>query len=631
MMTDSRDAKIELIKKSYNQEKIADIAKNDPDWHVRIVAVEHVNNENVLKEIVNTELTSSVAIKAMENINDIEFLSGICLNHPDSYLRLACINRISDESLFPKEELASLLDGMLLNDSDEYVLKSVCENPNLVNQKVLIEAAKSTDSELLKRSAIKKIINEDILTDFALNDKNPYVRREAILNPNLVSLNALYEIIRLDDNEFNRIMAIYKIPNKESLLEMVFKKPLQYRLSEIAQNTTFSLNDYFLNILKNGSDEYKRQVAVNFITDEDVLEDIISNEANDSIRADAIGNKNFANQTVLEKLISCESNAEILFEVVCKIESQDALTEYVRNHLEYNEVIVKAVSRLNDLELLEKLVVSSDSRIRLESVRRISKIENSRYILRNVALTEDEAEICFEAINAMDIRNDLIEVASNRLEKEIRMAALKNIKSKRLLDNYLGLMVQNSSNNMSFESNLRNMALSDDDGDIRRIATAKLDEKDILVEIASSDDISSLEAQKRLDSLFEDIKCIKDERILNRLVSSDDGDVSNIALRQLEDLETWKGRIAKISEINDVDVLKDISANDFNYLVRNEAEGKLEKLLFNIRLDEIDSDSNQEKLKNIVVDESFSLEIRRKALLKITDEEFLKNFEDITE
>ena len=51
--------------KSYNQEKIIDIAKNNLDWQVRRVAVEHIKDESVLMNIVNFELTSAVAIKAM--------------------------------------------------------------------------------------------------------------------------------------------------------------------------------------------------------------------------------------------------------------------------------------------------------------------------------------------------------------------------------------------------------------------------------------------------------------------------------------------------------------------------------------------------------------------------------------
>ena len=145
-----------------------------------------------------------------------------------------------------------------------------------------------------------------------------------------------------------------------------------------------------------------------------------------------------------------------------------------------------------------------------------------------------------------------------------------------------------------------------------------------LDEIASGSDENSVHAQKRLDTLFEEIKQIYNEFTLKNLAKVKDKDVSGIAQATLDDLKTWNDRINKINEINDINALKDIAANDFNYMVRNEAEGKLEKMLFNVRLDEIESDDNQEKFKSIVKDSGFSLEIRQKALDKITDKNFIE-------
>ena len=626
-MTNPSSEKIDLIKNSCSYGKVIDMAKNDPDWHVRLAAVENIDDENILKEIVNKELTSSVAIKAMEQISDEEFLSDICLNNPDSYLRLACINRISDESLLPKKELSSLLQRMLLNDSDVYVLKSVCENPNLDNQDVLIEVATSSDNELIQRQLIRKITDENTLTDFALDDENPFVRREAIQNPNLCDLQTICKIISHDCDEFNRIMAIYKIPDKESLLEIIYNESLQHRLSEIAENTNFSLNDYFLNIIETEDDEYKRRVGVNFIEDGDVLEDIILNESGDDIRADAIKNRNFNNQEILEELIGCETSPKILFEVVSKIENQMILTDYIKNNLEYNDVIVKAISKVEDLTLLKELSFHSDSRIRFEAVKMISKFDDEEFLM-DIALTESDEKTCLEAIKSIRSRIDLIDIAGKRQEKAIRLIALNRIKARRLLDNYNVPVIRSSLNDLPFEAALKDMALHDDDLEIRKIATGKLDDKQDLDEIISIGDATSKVAQDRLNDLFEDIKRIDNEFILKELTCSLDNDVSAMAQATLDDLNRWESRIAQVNEIDDIDVLKDISQNDFNYFVRCEAEGKLEKLLFNIRLDEIESDYNQEKLRAIVNDENFSFEIRRKALLKITDESIIKVFEE---
>lgn len=627
-MANSTNVKINLIKRSYNQEKIVDIAKNDLNWHVRLAAVEKIDDENILKEIVNDELTSAVAVKAMEHINDKEFLCDICLNHPDSHLRLATINRITDESLLTKERLSSLLEKMLLNDTDSYILKTVCENPNLTNQKVLIEVAKSSNDETLKRQAIRKIRDEKILTDFALNDLNTYIRREAIQNPNLENLNIITRCVQQDSDEFNRIMAIYKIPDCESLLEIIYKQSMHHRLAEIAQNTNFSLHDYFLNIFKNETDEYKRQVAVNFIDDSDILESVALNEVNDDIRTDAIKNKNFTNQRILDELISAESSPKILLEVVSKIQNQELLSDHIKNHLNCDDVIVKAISRLQNIDLLEELSNHPDSRIRFEAVKRISKFKHLDKILHDIALTETDEAICIKAIKSMNIRNDLIEVADKRQEKNIRLTALKQIKAKKLLNNYMGSIILNSLEDVPFELALRDMALNDIDFEIRKMATSKLEEKKVLDKIASSGDINSIDAQKRLNSLFEDIKRTDNEFVLKELTNCKDSDVSAIAQQTLDDLNVWRDRIAQINEITDINTLKDISQNDFNYFVRSEAEGKLEKILFNIRLDEIGNEHNQDKLKAIVNDEGFTLEIRKKALLKVTDEDFVRDFKD---
>lgn len=626
-MTDSANVRIELAKKSYNQEKIIETAKNDVDWNVRLAAVENIDNEYALKDIVSAELISAVAIKAMEHINDEEFLQDICLNHPDSYLRLATINRICDESILPKQKLSLLLEEMLLNDPDSYILKNVCENPNLTNQDVLIRVSKSHRDETLKRQAIRKITDEEILADFALNDSNEYIRREAISNPNLKDLDVLYEIIRLDSDEFNRIMAIYKIPDEESLVKIIYKKPIHHRLAEIAQNISFSLNNYFLKILETETDEYRRQVAVNFITDSDILKNIVLNGVNDEIRADAIKNRSFKNQRILDDLIFDESNPKVLFQIVSRIQNQELLSRFIEDRLNYNDVIVKAISRLHDNDLLERLANHPDLRIRLEAVKKISKLKNQDELLRDIALTEISEDISIVAVGAMKVRNTLIEVADKRREKSIRIKALNQINPKRLLDNFTGSIIRNSLADLPFELALKNMALNDSDEDIRKLATSKLNDELILYEISSGGDVNSIDAQIRLNSLFEDIKRIDNDFILKQLVDCNDSNVSSMARNRLDDLKTWKSRIAEINEINDINTLKDISQNDFNSLVRSEAEGKLEKILFHIRLDEIGNESNQKKLKAIVNDEGFSHEIRKKAISKITDDKFIKKFE----
>lgn len=625
----SRDAKIESVRNSSNQDEVIYTAKNDIDWQVRRLAVEKVNDENVLKDIVNDELTSAVAIKAMEHIDDIEFLSDICLNHPDAYVRLASFNRISDESLLLKKDLTSLLDKILFNDPNDIVLKSVCENPYLDNQESLTKAVFTIENDDIKKLLLRKITDEAILADFALNSENKFLRLEAIQNPNLTDLDTISEIIIHDSDEFNRAMAIYKIPDEESLLEIIFRKPIHHRLPQIAQNTNFLFDDYFLEILNDGTDEYACQVAASFIGDVEMLEKLVLSKSSDRIRADAIRNRHFTNQKILNDLIDSETSPEILFEAISKIENQDVLKDYILNHLECDDITAKAISRVDGTDFLRDLSTHPDSGIRLEAVKRISKFNDVDGILRDIALTEDNEEICLKAVSAMKIRNGLIEVAKSRHEKNIRISALRHVADKRLIYNYFKSDIAHSGEFTPAEFALNEMALEDNDDDVKIIATGKVMDKELLDDIAAGEDVNRFEAQKRLNSLFEDIKQIEHKQILSRLIQSPDKDISSVAQATLDDLDLWEDRLSKVNEIDDINELKDMARNDFNYFVRMEAEGKLEKMLFHIRLDEIGLESNQEELKAIASDEEFSLEIRRNALSKITDRAFVVKFENI--
>lgn len=209
------------------------------------------------------------------------------------------------------------------------------------------------------------------------------------------------------------------------------------------------------------------------------------------------------------------------------------------------------------------------------------------------------------------------------------MSALNQIKDRKLIGNYLGSFFTHSLKDLPFIFSLKEMALNDKDSDVRKIATSKIMDKGFLEEIAAGDDVNRFEAQKRLDSLFEDIRRIEHRATLERLIKNPDKDVSSMARASLDDLYLWEDRLSKINEIDDIDMLKDIASNDFNHYVRLEAEGKLEKILFHIRLDEIDLPANQEKLKAIACDEEFSLEIRQNALLKVNDDAFVEKFENI--
>lgn len=624
---DEYDVKIEFIKHSDNQEKIVEIAQNDSDWHVRQFAVAYIEDEDTLKDILVNDPISSVSIKAMEQINDIDFLTDACLNNPFSHIRLATLTRITDESLLSSEDLSGLLNSVAINDPNEFIVKLAVENNSFNSQEVLISLAESGHDEEIRKIAISKITDEKILSDFALNDSSVFIRREAILNPNLCDFDILSEVIRIDSDEFNRHWACEKITDRDYLIKLVFDKSFYHRLDDLSLNPNLKCEDYFKGIYENSDDEYHRLVSVNLIRDNIFLDNVALNESDVKIRLEAIKNNYFSNQKILNDLISRENDSDILFYAISKIRDENTLVNYIQTHLNDSRPTLQAILNVGNIGLLMDLTKHSNPKIRLNAVRSISHNfkEDYNVILKDIALADENRDVCLEATGAVTDSYDLIEIADRNDDNEIRAFALKRIPTSRLLDGFL--FVRDSDIHSSdFRQKLKSFALEESDDEIRHIAISKLEDKGTLDRFACLENDDSIVAKNRLNTLFEDIKRIDNERLLKKLISSGDSDVSYIAQKTFDDLINSQKHIDEISRISDVEKLKSIINDDFNYYVRCEAEGKLEKLLFNIRLDEINDKENQDRLMKIVKDDTFPLEIRNKALSKVNDEEFKQQY-----
>ena len=618
---------MELIKRSNNQEEIIDIAQNDSDWHIRQFAVAYIEDEEALKDILINDSINSVSIKAMEQISDIDFLIDVCLNNPFSHIRLATLNRIIDESLLLTSDLTNLLNNVALNDPNEFIVKLAVENTNFNNPEVIMAIAESGRDVEIRKLAISKITDEKVLSDFALNDSNVFIRREAILNPNLSDFDILSEVIRNDDDGFNRHWACEKINDKDYLVKLIFNKSFYHRLDDLSLNSNLNCEEYFKEIYENSDDEYSRLVAAYLIQDEVYLANIVLNDSDDKIKLHAIKNKHFSNQEILKGLILSEDHQDIVFCAVSKIRDEDVLIEYIRTNLDDGRATLQAILKVNDVELLKELSMHSNPKIRLYAVKSFTNNFKDQYnsILRDIALTDENKDVCLEATGAITNPYHLMEIADKNDDRDIRALALKIIPTSRLLDNFL--FVHNSNRqSLNFKQKLKSLALNEVDDEIRHIAISKLDDKETLDNISSLEKDDSEIAQRRLNSLFEDIKRIDNELLLKKLISSGDSDVSYIAQKTFDDWINSQKHIDEISRISDIEKLKSIIDDDFNYYVRCEAEGRLERLLFNIRLDEINEKANQDKLMDIVKDETFPLEIRNKAFSKVNDEKFRKDY-----
>ena len=378
---------MELIKRSDNQEEIIDIAQNDSDWHIRQFAVTYIEDEEALKDILINDSINSVSIKAMEQISDIDFLIDVCLNNPFSHIRLATLNRIIDEALLLTSDLTNLLNDIALNDPNEFIVKLAVENTNFNNPEIIMAIAESGRDVEIRKLAVSKITDENALSDFALNDSDVFIRREAILNPNLSNFDILSEVIRNDDDGFNRHWACEKITDNDYLLKLIFNTSCYHRLDDLSLNSNLNCEEYFKEIYENSDDEYSRLVAAYLIQDEVYLADIVLNDSDDKISFHAIKNKHFSSQKILKRLILSEDNPDIVFCAVSKINDEDVLIDYIKRHWNDDKATLQAILKVNDVELLKELSWHSNSKIRLYVVKSFSNNFKDEYnsILKDIA------------------------------------------------------------------------------------------------------------------------------------------------------------------------------------------------------------------------------------------------------
>ena len=604
------------------QDELIDIARNGSDWNARADACEKIRDENALKDIFRYDSIVMVKIKAVYNICDVDFLYDECLNNPQGHIRHAILNRILDEKLLNEGLLNSLLAKITLNDPEKIVRQVACRNLSDDFQEIFIYLALNSSDDELRCEAISKIRDANTLKYLALNDENRFVRLESVLNPNMVSIDTLVEIIGNDEDEFNRFSALSKIIDSDLLSAVIFNKSLYHRLSEISQNITFSLDDFFIRELECADDEYRRIVAVNFLQDSSLLEKIVENTDSEKIIANAISNKHFKNQKILHNLIEEESHPEIILAVADKIDDKRPVMDYVKRHLASDDLIFKLILKITDIDFLSELAFHENRQISCHAARQLIKL---KYHLFDIALNHPVKEIRIEAIGQITNRYDLVSIAHKDRDRDIVIAALNSLLADKLINRYLPhrSIITDSLNEIMLRNQLDDLVLNDDI-EIQKLAVSKLNRKEKLDEIISSKEDRELVdvARKRLDSLWHDLKLIDDEEVLGVIAQKGDGDIKSAVALQIQDLKTWRDRISKINDISNINQLKDIANNDYNYYVRCEAEGRLENLLFDIRLDEISITQNQEKLKTIADDGSYPLEIRNKAILKITDKNY---------
>lgn len=180
------------IKRIKNEDILFDFAKNHPEGKT---AVENPNlkDENKLLELINGDYGFEVRTAAVKRINNPDILMDLISDNFDWHVRCEAINMLEtcDDSIFIRAAL----------DDDDYMVRRQAVK-RLKNQDVLIFLSRNDDDLFVRCEALAKIKNMDVIVHAAKNDESWRVRKVAI--ELIEEGDDLAEILKYENDPFIR-------------------------------------------------------------------------------------------------------------------------------------------------------------------------------------------------------------------------------------------------------------------------------------------------------------------------------------------------------------------------------------------------------------------------------------------
>lgn len=258
-------------------------------------AVKFISDENYLFQIVNSgHFELSVKTIAVDAIDNQDMLEEIVLNHSDAYVRNQAIKNIKDKNL---------IKYLALNDPSHIVRKSALSwnqyGPSkysearyemLGDSKIIISAEEVLEEILLKSDdarirhlALNMISDEERLSRIAVTSRDVEVRNKA--TQSIKRQDVLMNIALSDPSRIVKTSAIDSII-EENLIKIV-KDLKDWHVRDHALK---QINDKpsVIDLAFHDSNWHVRHTAVLKIFDENILKDIALSDTNINVRKSAI-------------------------------------------------------------------------------------------------------------------------------------------------------------------------------------------------------------------------------------------------------------------------------------------------------------------------------------------------------
>ena len=248
------------------------------------------------------------------------------------------------------------------NEDPEKRIEGIKE---LDDQEILLNIAKKDKIKNVRKEAVKKITNQTELYNIANNDKEDIIREEAF--EHITDENLLMELanhsVKFDIAASRKLTDQLEEKNKEdSLIKIVQNKENIFYLREYAAEKITN-QEVLLNIVKNDSDTKVRKNALNNITNQKLLIELLSDAEFD------------LEKETLEKITDKDVLIEIALNNQSKFYRQGAIPNITNQ-----EVLVKIALTDSDYECRE---IAISTLTNINAFEKLNNVTSSLYDVEN--------------------------------------------------------------------------------------------------------------------------------------------------------------------------------------------------------------------------------------------------------
>lgn len=525
---------------------IEENALKDPEYTIRMFSYKFLsldNTQEALADIAMNDPDVQTCKGALDKLTDQEQLK-VVVRHPyaatffaEPVVRIWALKKIADQDF---------LTEIALNENCDPLRITAVEM--LENQNVLVDIARNERNRNIRLAAVRKITNEQVLEDLAEHDTEESICRAAVSG--LTNQYVLERIAKDTSKSVSiRGKAVEGIRNNAILAD--FAK--NYLVMEIAQTALNRIDSWdknvFSDVAHNASSYSIRIMAHKKMGTEKssaALSDIMNNDPDDKNRLNAA--ISLSDQNVIARFLRDHSNTELRNRALKYITDQRVLFDFIISTKENSgdrfTTALCALEKISDQLVLKDIVANSLNIWR----QALNKLKDQGLL---VELLNDESKeyLHYDVLKKLTDQDLLADIASNHYNESISIDAVERISRPEILDFLF--------------TNLKS-------DKVRERVVSKLVNQDILSAIVNSSYGNSL----RIAAMRK----LTNQNVLVHIAQHDkDFEIRAAAVNKLEDINVLFDiakkdnanpvREAAIQKITDQKMLKDIAQNEDDCIV----------------------------------------------------------------